>query len=93
MSTTQSIVVRGATLVNPDGLTQADVLITDGLISDIGTDFTADIEIDAAGCYISSGFVDLHTHLREPGKEEAETKRKLAGSRNNSNTINSGKDW
>lgn len=73
MSTTQSIVVRGATLVNPDGLTQADVLITDGLISDIGTGFTADIEIDAAGCYISSGFVDLHTHLREPGKEEAET--------------------
>jgi dihydroorotase len=29
--------------------------------------------LDGKGCYVSSGFVDLHTHLREPGKEEAET--------------------
>jgi dihydroorotase len=29
--------------------------------------------VDAQGKYVSSGFVDLHTHLREPGKEEAET--------------------
>jgi dihydroorotase len=31
------------------------------------------VEIDVSGLYLSSGFVDLHTHLREPGKEEAET--------------------
>jgi dihydroorotase len=59
--------------VNPDGLSSADVLIADGLIAAIGTGLQADIVIDATDCYISSGFVDLHTHLREPGKEEAET--------------------
>ncbi|MEY3439365.1 MAG: dihydroorotase, partial [Actinomycetota bacterium] len=30
-------------------------------------------QLDASGCIVSSGFVDLHAHLREPGKEEAET--------------------
>ena len=29
--------------------------------------------LDAAGCVVSPGFVDLHVHLREPGREEAET--------------------
>ena len=29
--------------------------------------------LDARGCIVSSGFVDLHTHLREPGREESET--------------------
>jgi dihydroorotase len=29
--------------------------------------------LDASGCIVSAGFVDLHTHLRQPGREEAET--------------------
>jgi dihydroorotase len=73
MSTHQSIVVKGATIVNRDGLSEGDVLIADGVIADIGSGLIGDIELDGAGCYLSSGFVDLHTHLREPGKEEAET--------------------
>lgn len=73
MSSTQSILVTGATLVNPTGTSQADVLINNGIIAEIGSGLTGDIVIDGTGCYISSGFVDLHTHLREPGKEEAET--------------------
>ena len=68
-----SIVIRGATVVNPDAMFVSDVRIVNGLIEAMGDALTGDIVLDAAGCYVSSGFVDLHTHLREPGKEEAET--------------------
>ena len=68
-----TIVIRGATVVNPESVFVADVLINDGVISAIGESLDAEIVLDGNGCYLSSGFVDLHTHLREPGKEEAET--------------------
>ncbi len=68
-----SFVLRGGTIVNPDGNVEADVVVRDGSIDAVGGT-TSDLPvIDATGCFISSGFVDLHTHLREPGKEEAET--------------------
>jgi dihydroorotase len=55
-----------------------DILIKDGLIADVGqrnalTPGDASINIDATDCMILPGFVDMHTHLREPGKEESET--------------------
>jgi dihydroorotase len=68
-----SIVIRGATVLNPSSVEVADVLIVDGVIASVGGSPEADIVLDGAGCFVSSGFVDLHTHLREPGKEEAET--------------------
>lgn len=71
MSTT--IVIRGATVVNPASVEVADVLIVDGIITAVGGSHDADDVLDGTGCFLSSGFVDLHTHLREPGKEEAET--------------------
>jgi dihydroorotase len=52
------------------------VLVRDGVIAEIGPDVTAPegIEtIDASGLVLLPGFVDLHTHLREPGGEESET--------------------
>ena len=52
-----------------------DVLVADGQIAQIGTGLTAagDTEvIDAAGQVLLPGLVDLHTHLREPGREYAE---------------------
>ena len=68
-----SFVLRGGTIVNPDGNFNADVVVRDGVIELVG-DTKGDLPvIDATGCFVSSGFVDLHTHLREPGKEEAET--------------------
>ena len=52
-----------------------DVLVADGQIADIGPELTApegaDV-VDAPGQVLLPGFVDLHTHLREPGREYAE---------------------
>lgn len=67
------IVLRGATVVNPDAVFVADVGVTNGVISGVGQGLDGDIVLDVTGLHVSSGFVDLHTHLREPGKEEAET--------------------
>jgi dihydroorotase len=52
-----------------------DIAIIDGLISQVGTNLSLDgyQEIDAKECVVIPGLVDLHTHLREPGKEDAET--------------------
>jgi dihydroorotase len=68
-----SFVLRGGTIVNPDGNVEADVVVRDGAIDAVGGTTSELPVVDATGCFISSGFVDLHTHLREPGKEEAET--------------------
>ena len=58
-----------------------DVLINDGVIADIGAGLNAGeaTVIDGSGTIALPGLVDLHTHLRQPGKEEAETV--LSGSR------------
>jgi dihydroorotase len=68
-----SIVLKGGRLVGPEGERVADVRIEDGRVAEIGAGLTADVALDASGCVVSPGFVDLHTHLREPGREEAET--------------------
>lgn len=67
-----SIVLRG---VRPLGGASADILVSDGVIADVGrVDAPSDAEIvDADGLVALPGLVDLHTHLREPGREDAET--------------------
>ncbi len=50
-----------------------DLLIRDGVIADIGTGLEGDEVIEADGLVALPGFVDLHTHLREPGREDTET--------------------
>ncbi len=71
------LVIKGGTVVNPDGSSRLDVRIEGGLVvevsRDIAVDGSRDEVLDADGLIVSSGFVDLHTHLREPGREEAET--------------------
>ena len=69
----QKLFIKGGTLANG---TKADISITDGVITSIATLPSAPDGaqvIDAKDCIILPGLVDLHTHLREPGKESAET--------------------
>jgi dihydroorotase len=65
-----SIVLRG---VRPYGEDATDVLLDGGVIAAIGSGLDGDEVLDGSGCVLLPGLVDLHTHLREPGREDAET--------------------
>ena len=73
-----SILITGGRVVDPaSGVDEvADILIRDGVIGAVGADAKAvgsPEQIDASGLVVAPGFVDLHTHLREPGREDEET--------------------
>ncbi|MCX7303706.1 MAG: dihydroorotase family protein [Hyphomicrobiales bacterium] len=62
--------IRGATIVNGQGLDRRDVGITDGRIAALvapGETASARRVFDAAGAYLLPGLVDAHAHLRDPG--------------------------
>src|SRR4051794_4601666 len=65
-----SIVIRGAKLLGGE---PTDIAFEDGVITAIGAGATGDQEIDGTGLVALPGLVDLHTHVREPGREDAET--------------------
>ncbi|MGQ0845505.1 MAG: dihydroorotase [Sporichthyaceae bacterium] len=67
-----SYLIRGA---RPLGGDPTDLLLADGRIVEIGAGLSADgaTVIEADGLIALPGLVDLHTHLREPGREDAET--------------------
>ena len=57
------IIIKNADLIMPDGILEGtDVEITDGLITNIAKGLWSDNAIDARDCYVSPGFVDIHTH-------------------------------
>lgn len=68
------LVITGASILNQ---ATADIVIDSGKIVEVAKPGAADTSgarvIDAAGLIALPGFVDLHTHLREPGREDAET--------------------
>jgi dihydroorotase len=72
----QRIWIRGGRVLDPAAERDepGDVLIEDGVIVAVGAQLDAgDAEvIDAKGAWIAPGFIDLHTHLREPGQEYKE---------------------
>ena len=73
----QALLIRGGRVIDPSSRldTRADVLIENGLITQIGDGIKskgAEV-LDASGCVVAPGFIDLHTHLREPGREDKET--------------------
>jgi dihydroorotase len=68
------IKIINGTLLDPSQQLTAkrDLLLVDGKVSD-RTDIKPDQTIDATGCYVVPGLIDIHVHFREPGDEEEET--------------------
>ena len=73
----ERLVITGGTVVDQHGERRLDVRIADGCVVETAPSLTVDPSVeqhlDVAGCIVGPGFVDLHTHLREPGMTEAET--------------------
>ncbi|MGX7829258.1 dihydroorotase [Actinokineospora sp. 24-640] len=65
-----TLVIKG---VRPYGEDAVDIRVENGVITAIGADLDGDETFDARNAVALPGFVDLHTHLREPGREDAET--------------------
>src|SRR5258706_12057274 len=71
-----STLIQHGTVLDPASKTErkADLLIRDGKVAAIGTNLGhADKTLDAAGCFVTPGLIDVHVHFREPGDEEEET--------------------
>ena len=68
-----STVIKGGRVIDQTGERAADVVIDGDRVVAVGPDLSADVVLDASGCVVAPGLVDLHTHLRQPGAEEAET--------------------
>ncbi len=71
-----STFLSGGSIVGPNGVEKADVLITGNSVVAAGHDIPVPNSartIDATGLVTMPGLVDIHAHLREPGTEEAET--------------------
>jgi len=71
-----TVVIRGGRVVGNGGAARADVALVDGVVAAVGESLAVPkgaTVLDASGCLVSPGLVDLHTHLRQPGREEAET--------------------
>jgi dihydroorotase len=72
-----TLLLRGGRVVDPLAGVDAirDVLVRDGEIAEVGEGLavSADETLDCAGMVVLPGLVDVHTHLREPGREDEET--------------------
>jgi dihydroorotase len=72
------LLLRGGRVIDPGrGVDMVgDLLVLDGLIEAVGVGIAtpdgAEV-LDCSGCIVSPGFVDVHAHLREPGREDVET--------------------
>jgi dihydroorotase len=70
------VLIAGGEVVGPTGRARADVLVEDGVVRALAPGLSAPPgarRLEAGGCLVAPGLVDLHTHLREPGNEDAET--------------------
>ena len=72
-----ALLISNGTILDPAQNIEraADLLIVDGKIAALGPALKAPAArvIDATGCYVTPGLIDIHVHLREPGQEAKET--------------------
>ena len=70
-----SLLIKNGRIIDPANKVdrQGDLLVVDGCIVDPDDGIPSDVrEIDASGCWIVPGLIDMHVHLREPGEEYKE---------------------
>ena len=71
------LLIKNGHVINPATETDevADILAEDGKVVKMEKNIRdkADYVIDAKGCYVMPGFIDMHVHLRDPGQEQKET--------------------
>ena len=72
------LLIKGGRVIDPASKLDrtADVLLVEGKVAEVGGRVAAPEGaevLDAKGCVVAPGFVDLHVHLREPGREDVET--------------------
>lgn len=72
-----NIIIKNGRIINPaTGIDEiSDLRIVDDKVSEIGKIIIdkEELVLDATGCFVMPGFIDLHVHLREPGYEHKET--------------------
>jgi len=67
------VIVRGGSVVTPEGVIAADVAVEDGRIAEIARELTGNgEEIDARGLTVLPGLIDVHVHFNEPGRADWE---------------------
>jgi dihydroorotase len=70
------LVIQGGRVLDETGERVADVRVVDGTIAEIGPGLTPSaggLVLDAEGCVVAPGLVDIQVHFRDPGREDAET--------------------
>src|SRR5437764_92759 len=67
-------IIRGGTVIAPDGKMSADIGVAEGKIAALGSNLSGSAreEIDAAGLHIFPGVIDAHVHFNEPGRTDWE---------------------
>jgi dihydroorotase len=70
------VLVRGGRVIDETGQRPVDVRVVDGVVAEVDTSLTPGpgaTLLDAEGCVVAPGLVDLQVHFREPGREDSET--------------------
>ena len=65
------MILKGGVVMTPEGPVEADVRVEEGVVTEVAdvSPSQGAVVLDCSDCWVGPGFVDVHTHLREPGQE------------------------